>query len=122
MKSILIIEDHIGLREAYQLLFIKEGFKVTTAKDGAEGLELAGASNYDIILLDMLMPYMDGPEFIRTYKPLEHPKTKVIVFSNMQSEEYIKQAMELGVKKYLTKSIMPPKDMLKAVNAVLNDD
>lgn len=121
MKSVLIIEDHIGLREAYELLFVKEGYQVDLAEDGKVGLEATAKSSYDLILLDMLMPEMSGIEFLRAYKPLEHPETKVIAFSNMQTPELIKESMELGVKRYLTKAIMPPHKMAEVVRELLSE-
>ena len=119
MPSILIADDHIGLREAYEILFIKEGFTVDTAQDGKEALQKANAKNYDLILLDMLMPNMSGMDFLRAFQPLQHPETKVIVFSNVQAEEQIQEAMTLGVKRYLTKAIMPPKEMAAIVRGIL---
>ena len=121
MTSILIIEDHVGLREAYQLLFVKEGYQVELAEDGKTGLDLVATNSYDVILLDMIMPKTSGIEFLRVFKPLEHPKTKVIVFSNLQSEDLVKEAMDLGAKRYLTKSILPPKKMAEIVSGILNE-
>lgn len=121
MKSVLIIEDHVGLREAYELLFVKEGYKVELAENGKAGLDLATKATYDLILLDMLMPEMSGIEFLRAYKPLDHPETKVIAFSNMQTPEMIKEAMELGVKRYMTKAIMPPQKMAEVVRELLGE-
>ncbi|HSX47253.1 MAG TPA: response regulator [Patescibacteria group bacterium] len=120
MKSILIIEDHVGLRESYQILFNKEGFEVEMAEDGKMGLDMALKKVYDVILLDMLMPVMDGITFLRAYKPLKHPKSKIIAFSNLQTSDIVKESVELGVKRYITKSITPPREMAKTVKDVIS--
>jgi len=116
MKKLLVIEDHMGLRESYQMLFIKEGYDVTLAEDGQQGLDLAKKHDYDVILLDMLMPVKDGISFLREYKPLEHPNVKIIAFSNLQTPEAVKEATNLGVKRYITKAVTPPREMAEAVH------
>jgi DNA-binding NarL/FixJ family response regulator len=119
MKKLLIVEDHIGLRESYQILFIKEGYEVDLAEDGKSGLALAQQNSYDIILLDMLMPVMDGISFLREYRPIDHPETRVIAFSNLQTPEIVKEAMTLGVRRYITKATTPPHEMAEQVREVV---
>lgn len=118
MKKMLIIEDHIGLRESYQILFTKEGYEVTVAEDGQDGLEQAKKTDYDVILLDMMMPVMDGITFLREYQPSQHTGVKVIAFSNLQTPEIVKEATSLGVDRYITKSTTPPGVMAEVVREV----
>ncbi|MEO6761638.1 MAG: response regulator [Candidatus Saccharimonadales bacterium] len=122
MKKLLVVEDHVGLRESYQMLFIREGYDVTLAEDGKSGLELAQAQDFDIIMLDMLMPIMDGISFLRQFVPADHPKTKIIAFSNLQTPEIVSEAMDLGVKRYVTKAVTPPGKMAELVREVVNED
>ncbi len=119
MQSILIVDDHIGLREAYEILFMKEGYNVQLAKDGEEAVQLVATKQFDLILLDMLMPNMSGLEFLRIFKPTDHPETKVGVFSNLQAEEQVKEAMELGATRFLSKATLPPREMAAIVLPIL---
>lgn len=119
MAHILVVEDHPGIRETYEMLFIKEGHKVVTASDGRAALDATEEGNFDIILLDMLMPEMSGLEFLRAYEPSKHPDTKVVVFSNLENPEVAKEAMLLGVERYVRKATMPPREMADMVKEVL---
>ncbi|MCA9308940.1 response regulator [Candidatus Saccharibacteria bacterium] len=118
MSKILVIEDHDGIREAYELLFIKEGYEVDTVDDGGPALEKVKEAEYDLILLDMMLPELSGIEFLRQFKPVEH-QTKVVVFSNLENEDITKEAMSLGVSKYIRKATVPPKEMAEIVAGVL---
>lgn len=120
MSQVLIIEDDAILQNAYNTVLTMEGFDVETAPDGLEGLKLAQAKKPDIILLDMLMPNMNGQQFLKLFEPLKHPETKVIVFSNIVSPEDVKHAMGMGVVKYLTKSTFTPKEMVSTIKEVLS--
>ena len=122
MSKVLIIEDDPFLNRAYQTILRREGFEVVSAVDGVLGLEKANEVKPDLILLDMLMPRLGGLEFLRIYKPKElHPEVKVIVFSNMSVPESVKEAMELGAIKYMTKSSFSPKEMVTLIKETLND-
>ncbi|HSX48319.1 MAG TPA: response regulator [Candidatus Nanoarchaeia archaeon] len=122
MTRILVIEDDAILQNAYNTVLTVEGFDVDTAPDGLEGLKLAQANPPDIILLDMLMPNMNGTQFLKLFEPLKHPATKVVVFSNIVSADDVKHAMEMGAVKYLTKSTFTPKEMADTIKEVLAED
>lgn len=119
MAHILIIEDDAILQNAYHTVLSMEGFEVDAAPDGLEGLKLAQEKKPDLVLLDMLMPNMNGLQFLKLFEPLKHPETKVIVFSNIMAPEDVKQAMELGAVKYLTKATFTPKEMVSTIKEVL---
>lgn len=122
MAKLLIIEDDPRLENTYNLIFQKDGHEVVRAHDGEEGLQKAESENPDIILLDMLMPKMHGIEFLRNYDAKKkHPNTKIIVFSNMESSDLLKQAKELGADRYEVKSRFSPKELAHLVNEVLAD-
>lgn len=115
MKKILIVEDHKGLREAYKMLLERNGYEVEVANDGQLGLDKATTQTYSLILLDMLMPNMGGIEFLKKFQPLTHPETKVVVFSNLDDVMLMKESLDLGAKRYLTKAIIEPEEMLSYV-------
>lgn len=115
MASILIIEDDVALQEAYSFILQTSGHDVASAYNGQEGLELAVANSFDIILLDIHMPVMDGWEFLSHYVPSKPSETKVLVFSNMVEPELKKRALTLGATDAILKSSMTPTSMLKLV-------
>jgi DNA-binding response OmpR family regulator len=119
MAKILIVEDDPALRADYQLQLIKKGFQADAATNGEEALKLAKSNEYDLILLDLLMPSMDGMAFLKAFDPKSHPKTKVVVSSNLQTPEGIKQVTELGASRYLTKATNSSKELVAIVREVL---
>jgi CheY-like chemotaxis protein len=119
MAKILVVEDNDVLRRAYTTILTTQGYEVAEAADGQSALEKAREWEPDLILLDILMPIIDGLEFLRQYKPTEHPNVKIIVFSNSQVPHMISQAVDLGAKKYLIKANISPKEMLETVETEL---
>ena len=120
---ILIVEDDTVLRSAYATVLNAEGYNVQTAADGVEALETAHTTDFEVILLDMLMPNMNGLEFLQTFAgPTKHPDTKIIVFSNMSVPSEVKDAMRLGATKYLTKSSFTPKEIMSIITEVLHGE
>jgi CheY-like chemotaxis protein len=119
-RNILIVEDERSLNEAYQMILRKSGYTVHVAFDGQEALEVANHVEPDLILLDLRMPKMDGLEFLRHYKLLdEHPKVRVIVFSNYDMQKEIDEAYRLGADRYFMKALASPKELLQVVEATL---
>jgi CheY-like chemotaxis protein len=119
-RNILIVEDERSLNEAYQMILRKSGYVVHVAFDGQEALEVAQHVEPDLILLDLRMPRMDGLEFLRHYKLLdEHPKVRVIVFSNYDMQKEIDEAYRLGADRYFMKALASPKELLQVVEATL---
>jgi len=122
MAKILIIEDDPRLEQTYNTLYERSGHTVVRAHDGEEGLRMAESENPDMILLDMLMPKMHGLEFLKRYdQKTKHPTVKIIVFSNMESEDLLTQAMELGAVRYEVKSRFSPNELAHLVNETLHD-
>lgn len=119
MARILIIEDDTPLQEAYSFILKTDGHKVASAYNGREGLDAVAKHPYDIILLDLHMPIMDGWEFLAAYDAPKHTKTKVIVFSNMVEADLQKQAASLGAYRSILKSSMTPTAMLKLIKDTL---
>ena len=114
-KKILIVEDERPLAHALELKFTHEGYDVTIATDGEEGLKLAKASKYSMILLDLIMPQMDGFTFMEQLKK----KSPVIVLSNLGQDEDKERAAKLGAVDYFVKSNTPITDIIKKVKSVI---
>lgn len=120
MAKILIIEDDPRLEKTYDTIFAHHGHTVVRAHDGEEGLQVAEAENPDIILLDVLMPKVNGIEFLRQFDiKNKHPNTKVIMFSNMDSADLQTQAAELGATSYQVKSRFSPNELAQLINETL---
>lgn len=116
MAHILIIEDDAPLQEAYSFILKADGHDIATAYDGKEGLAAASAATFDLILLDLHMPVMDGWEFLRQYQKHKNPHTKIILFSNMVETDTQTQAKKLGVHRSILKSSMTPSSMVSLVH------
>lgn len=105
MKTILCIEDESALQKTFSDALGKEGFKVTAALDGEIGLRLAQEKRPDLILLDLILPKINGFEVLKQLK--EGAETKsipVIVLTNLEQMEDIQKALDLGATTYLVKS------------------
>lgn len=119
MALILIVEDYPSLQKIYGTAFKEAGHEFLLAKDGTEALKQASEHTPDLILLDLLMPEVNGMEFLRKYDLKKHPQTKVIVFSNMDTPMLRSQLAELGADQYLTKSEYTPKQLIAIVEKAL---
>lgn len=108
MATILVVEDDKVLNSAYQMILEKDGHTVTTVFDGQEALDAIAAKQPGIILLDLLMPNVDGIQFLEKFNTTDHTGTKIIVLSNMGDEKLVKKAMELGAYKYIVKAHTTP--------------
>jgi DNA-binding NarL/FixJ family response regulator len=118
--KILVIEDQAMYHSIYRSILEKEGWEFIPAFDGEEGLRLAEAHKPNIILLDLMMPKMDGIEFLRSFKPKNRPETKVVVLSNIDIDEYMKSAMALGAANFLIKAnYFTPKKLVAVINEAL---
>lgn len=118
--KILLIEDEEMLANMYEVKFQNEGFDLTKALDGAEGLEKAKAIKPDFILLDIIMPKMDGFSVLKTLK--EDPLTKdipVMLLTNLGQEEDIERGKQLGAVGYLVKANITPSEVVDEVKKKL---
>ena len=120
MSNVLVIEDNKTLSHAYKLILQKEGFTVRVAYNGREGLELAKLSEPNLVLLDILMPVMDGVEFLKKFKPADHPETKVIILSNLNEDGEVKEAMKLGAHQFILKASTSPQQLIEHVKRAVS--
>jgi CheY-like chemotaxis protein len=123
MNKILIVEDEKVLNEAYELVLKKEGYEVTTAFNGEEALSFVKQEKFDLILLDLRMPKVDGVEFLRRANPLKNfPDTKIIVFSNYDDQKEVDEAIKHGATRYILKAWSSPSELVKIVRESLEED
>ncbi len=107
-NKVLIVDDEQDILDMLQYIMEKEGFEVKIAKNGPEAIQLAQEFNPKLILLDIMMPHMDGIETCRTIRGIEELKEVIIVFLTARSEEYSEiAAFESGANDYIVKPIKP---------------
>lgn len=117
---ILVVEDEPGLRNAYKYVLESHGYDVATAANGEQALEQLHKHRPDLILLDMLMPKMDGLSFIHAAN-LDHdyPETKVIAFSNLSHSARLEELRRLGVHQHVLKADINPRELADMVAKAL---
>lgn len=118
--KILIIEDDRYISKMYQLKLSLEGYDVQVADNGRIGLDKVKEFMPDIILLDILMPELDGFEVLRAVK--ENGETKnipVLIMSNLGQEDHIEKGMKMGAIGYIVKSQFTPSKVVEKIKEVL---
>ncbi len=121
-KKILIVEDDQYIRELYVEILEEEGFYVEHASDGEDGYQKIFHGGYDLVLLDIMLPKMDGLAILDKIKnetpPMNHNRA-VIVLSNLGQETTIAKAMKLGAQGYMIKSDFTPAQVINKVKEYL---
>ena len=120
-KKILIIEDENFIAELYSHQLDKAGFNVKIANDGKTGLDFLDRESFDILLLDILLPDINGLEILRELK-INNPHSTMIVLllTNLGQDTVIKESFELGAQGYLIKASLTPYQIVDEVkNALL---
>lgn len=121
--KILIVEDDEFLRDLYTDTLKAEKYIVDSAQDGVEAFEKMKMGGYDLILLDIVMPKLNGLEVMReiTKTNLPQPNKCVIFLTNLDKGDEIKEALQLG-NGYIIKSQITPGDLLNEVNNYLTQN
>jgi CheY-like chemotaxis protein len=115
-RLILLIEDDERIAKFYSILFEAKGYLVRNARDGVEGVDLATTLKPDLILLDVMMPKMNGLMVLQTLRANpETEHTPVVVLSNYMEPPLIQRALQLGAIEYVVKSQARPEQLVNAV-------
>lgn len=117
-KSILIAEDEKPLNHALSLKLAHEGYEVSSAFDGKEALDLIAKNKFDLVLLDLIMPNVDGFGVLKHIKD-EGIKLPVIVLSNLGQPEDKTRSEALGAEGFFIKSDIALSEIVSLVNAKL---
>ena len=121
MAKILVCEDDGPLREVYDMVLKVAGHDVDVAENGHQGLKRVKATHYDVVLLDLMMPEVDGVKFLKLSKiATKSPSTQVIILSNLSSGNDIEEALHLGANQHVLKSSLTPRDLIELVESVLS--
>lgn len=116
--SILIVEDERPLAHALELKLTHEGYKTAVASTGTQALQMGLSGEHALILLDLILPELDGFAILKELKE-KGLKAPVVVLSNLGQDEDQKKAKELGAAAYLVKSNSPLAEIVALVKKLL---
>ncbi|PJB99377.1 MAG: response regulator [Candidatus Nealsonbacteria bacterium CG_4_9_14_0_8_um_filter_35_12] len=119
-KTILIVEDDKFLRELIAQKLLKEGYNISEAIDGEEGIKKIKTEKPDLILLDLILPGVDGFEVLSRMKADEKlAEIPVIILSNLGQREEIERGLKLGANDYMIKAHFTPREIIDKIKTVL---
>ncbi len=119
-KKILLVEDDSMINSIYKIKLEQSGFFVVIAENGADGVKLAISQKPNLILLDVMLPQMDGFAVLQKIKT--NRKTKkipVIMLTNLGTTEDMKKGMDFGADEYLIKANLTPNQLSNKINKIL---
>ena len=121
-KRVLIVEDDQFLREFYQELLTSEGHFVDAASDGEIALTKLRSNEYNLVLLDLMLPKKDGVQVLRDLKvsPPKSSQINILVLTNLGQDLVVKECFDLGADGYLIKSALNPDQVLTEVKSYLD--
>ncbi len=115
-KFILLVEDDEFLAELYANKLQLEGFGVGLAADGEKGLKMIKEKHPDLVLLDIVLPKMDGFEVLKKMKAdKESKEIPVILLTNLSQKDEVKKGLDLGATDYLIKAHFMPSEVIKKI-------
>lgn len=120
-KRILVVEDEKFLRELYVDILSAEGFQIDQAADGEEGYNKMREGGYDVVLLDVMLPKMDGLavlEKLSINAPVK-PNGAIVILSNLEQDAAIAKAVTLGARGYMIKSDHTPDQVIVKIKSYL---
>jgi len=119
-KKILIVEDDKFLRELIVQKLIKEGYDIAEAVDGEKGLKSIKDEKPDLVLLDLILPGIDGFEVLAKMKEdVAMAQTPVIILSNLGQKDDIERGLKMGAVDYLIKAHFTPGEIIEKIKTVL---
>ncbi|MFA6322918.1 MAG: response regulator [Candidatus Buchananbacteria bacterium] len=121
-KLILLVEDDEFLAELYGTKLGLEGYEVALAADGEKGLKMIKEKKPDLVLLDIILPKMDGFEILKAIKDDKNIKNlPVILLTNLSQKDEVKKGLVLGAKDYLIKAHFMPSEVVKKIKELLGE-
>jgi len=119
-RQILIIEDEHFISELYVRALTRAGYQVRVEVDGQKGLELAQTDQFDIILLDLMIPTITGIEVLRQLRKAGTPKlkAKIVITTNLEQREELRADIEAQADAYLVKAEITPRELVEFLNTI----
>ncbi|HLB66669.1 MAG TPA: response regulator [Candidatus Saccharimonadales bacterium] len=123
MPKIAIVEDDQAISQMYRIKFEADGYEVETAENGKLGLALAEKMRPDVILLDLMMPEMNGDEMlVELRKQVWGKNIKVVILTNIGEQEVPENIKQLGVSAFILKADMTPRQVAELVKKKLAEN
>lgn len=116
-KRILIVEDETLLSDVYSMVLNSHGYTTEVAANGAEALQMLDVFKPDIILLDLLMPQMDGITFLKTLQHDASKPPRIIVYSNLFDSRKEEEVKSLGAVDIVLKSSVTPEGLVELISS-----
>jgi CheY-like chemotaxis protein len=113
--DILLVEDDVTIAKLYRVLLESRGYTVRHAGDGLEGLDKANEQRPDLVLLDIMMPRMNGIAFLQALRSGDMRDVRVVVLSNFMEKQLVDDAMSLGALEYMVKAQTRPEALVGAL-------
>ncbi|MAM19353.1 MAG: response regulator transcription factor [Christiangramia sp.] len=121
MKRILVVEDNPMIVKSLEFKLRQEGYEVLVAQDGRQGVELMQNNEIDLLLTDLMLPFVNGIQLIEQAKQKD-PDLPIIVLSTSKQENIIMDAFNLGVEDFITKPFNPNELSLRVKRSLRNAD
>lgn len=120
-KKILIVEDDFFIRDLYEIEAKRAGYDVITAADGQEGVDMAKKVIPDLLLIDLMLPKMDGISIIKNLKVFsEFANIPCLIITNLEDETKEREAKAAGAAAYMLKIRFTPEMVIQAIKTHLN--
>lgn len=121
-KKILIVEDEIDLVELYRFILEEVGYQVETAKDGTEGEKKMKTGNWDLVLLDLMLPTKGGVEILNSLTEEEKADCgKIVALTNLDESALKKCGFDVETHEYLLKAKLNPDQLTAKVQSFLEE-
>ena len=120
-ENILLVDDDEFIRDIYSTKFSESGIDVTSAENGKKALGLLADNNFDVVLLDMVMPEMDGIEFLEQFYENHDQESVVIILSNQGQPEDVDKAQTFDIDGYIIKANNIPSEILDEITRIYNN-
>jgi CheY-like chemotaxis protein len=123
-KKLIVIDDDMYIRELYEEVLKGEGFDVDTAVNGEDALNKLKLGGYDLILLDIMMPKIDGLGVMDTLRatPPPTPNGPILMLTNLDHEPLVQDALKKGAAAFLIKADITPEDLINEVKKYLSEE
>jgi len=121
-KKIIVVEDEQYLRDLYIQILQQEGYRVDSAEDGDIAFEKLSKNQYDLVLLDVILPKMDGLQILEKLSKMGGRKfDNTVLLTNLGQDLVVAKALDYGVRGYMIKSDYTPEEMINEVKGYLKN-
>lgn len=117
--KVLICEDNPMAMKTLSVVLEREGFNADVAEDGNRGIELLQNNNYDLMVIDIHLPYRSGLELVKYVRSDQGKETPVLILTAFSDNQMQRQAGELGISGYIIKPFNPI-DLVAKIKSILN--